>query len=148
MADVGNGRRVGYAAGVYDLFHVGHLNILQQARERCDSLIAGVTTDEAVVQTKGYPPVVPYVERAEIVKAITYVDAVIPDSSVDKTLAYRTMPFDIIFKGDDWQGTEKGDNMERDMAALGVEVVYFPYTVHTSSSMLRLTLDRLAKSLQ
>ena len=148
MAEAGTGRRVGYATGVYDLFHVGHLNILRQARERCDSLIAGVTTDELVVQPKGYPPVVPYVERVEIVKAITYVDTVIPVSSLDKTLAYRTMPFDIIFKGDDWQGTEKGDNMERDMAALGVEVVYFPYTVHTSSSMLRLTLDRLAKSLQ
>lgn len=142
-----DGKRVGYAAGVYDLFHVGHLNILRRSRGLCDSLIAGVTTDAAVLETKGSPPVVPYVERVEIVKAIRYVDAVIPDGSVDKRYAYETMPFDIIFKGDDWKGTEKGDQLEKHMAVLGVEVVFLPYTEHTSSTMLRDVLTRLAKSL-
>ncbi len=128
---------VGYASGVFDMFHVGHLNILRRARERCDLLVAGVATDEYVTGLKGSSPVIPLAERMEIVSAIIYVDEVVLDRSEDKTLAWRSRPFDVIFKGDDWQGTEKGSRLEAEMGELGVDVVYFPYTVDTSSAQLR-----------
>lgn len=128
---------VGYASGVFDMFHVGHLNILRSAAQHCDRLVVGVGTDEYVEQLKGRAPVMPFAERIEIVSALRVVDEVIADHSEDKTLAWRERPFDVIFKGDDWKGTAKGDRLEADMCELGVRVVYFPYTIHTSSTMLR-----------
>ncbi|GAB3997627.1 adenylyltransferase/cytidyltransferase family protein [Nocardioides marmoraquaticus] len=128
---------IGYASGVFDMFHVGHLNILRRAAERCDRLVVGVGTDEYVEQLKGRLPVVPFAERLEIVASLRMVDEVIADHSEDKTEAHRQRPFDVIFKGDDWKGTAKGSRLESSMAPLGVEVVYFPYTLHTSSTILR-----------
>ena len=143
---MGEGRSVstiiGYAPGAYDLFHVGHLNILKHAKSQCDVLIAGVVSDEKCLRTKGVAPFVPLVERAEIVRHIVYVDEVYEEHVPTKLDAWRELHFHRIFKGDDWRGTSKGDRLERDLAVVGVEVVYFPYTVHTSSSMLRRALTR------
>ena len=118
---------IGYAAGAFDLFHIGHLNILRHAKEQCDLLIAGVVSDEMLREVKGVEPFVPTVERAQIVR--------------DKLEVWREVGFTHFFKGDDWRGTEKGLRLEREFAAVGVQVVYFPYTAHTSSSQLRRALD-------
>ena len=135
--------RVGYAPGVYDLFHIGHLNILRHASELCDRLIAGVVSDEMAMLAKGRAPIIPLAERLEIVRAIRYVDDAIVEVVPDKIETWRRVPFDVIFKGDDWKGTPKGRKLERDFSAVGVEVVYFPYTVHTSSTQLRRALEAL-----
>src|SRR6478735_6926121 len=136
-------RIVGYAPGAYDLFHVGHLNILKHARSRCDFLVAGVVSDELCLRTKGRLPVVGLAERLEIVRHVDFVDAVHAETLPSKLDTWRLIGFDRIFKGDDWRGTAKGDALERDFAAVGVEVVYFPYTVHTSSTRLRRALQSL-----
>ncbi|TQL01427.1 adenylyltransferase/cytidyltransferase family protein [Cellulomonas sp. SLBN-39] len=136
-------RIVGYAPGAYDLFHVGHLNILRHAKRRCDYLIAGVVADEVLETTKGRRPMVPLAERMEIVRHISYVDEVVAETQPDKVETWREVGFDVIFKGDDWRGTPKGDRLERDFAAVGVEVIYFPYTMHTSSTALRRALAAL-----
>jgi glycerol-3-phosphate cytidylyltransferase len=132
--------RVGYAPGVYDLFHVGHLNLLSRASDLCDRLVAGVVSDELATRAKGRPPVIPLPERLEIVRSIRFVHEAIAEVLPEKLDTWRTVGFDVIFKGDDWKGTPKGRKLERDMASVGVEVVYLPYTVHTSSTMLRRVL--------
>lgn len=134
---------VGYAAGAWDLFHVGHLNILRHARARCDRLIAGVVSDEMLELVRGRRPVVPTAERAEIVSHIEYVDEIFVETQPDKLETWRQVGFDLFFKGDDWRGTPKGLELERRFGAVGVQVVYFPYTVHTSSTMLRRALATL-----
>lgn len=134
---------VGYAPGVYDLFHVGHLRLLDRARAQCDHLVAGVVSDELCRQMKGTTPVVPLAERLEIVAAVGIVDAVHVEIVPDKLVAWSRVRFDRIFKGDDWQGTAKGDDLERRLGAVGVEVVYFPYTEQTSSTLLRRALHEL-----
>ena len=137
--------RVGYAGGAFDLFHVGHLNILRHAKSQCDYLIAGVVSDDMLELTKGARPVVPLTERLEIVKHIDFVDEVIAETALDKLDTWRRRPFDIYFKGDDWKGSAKGIRLERAFAAVGVEVVYFPYTVATSSTVLRRALRALSE---
>jgi glycerol-3-phosphate cytidylyltransferase len=136
-------RKIGYAAGAFDLFHVGHLNILKHAKSQCDYLIAGVVSDEMLERTKGRAPVVPLSERLEIVSHISYVDEARAETVPDKLETWRAVGFDVFFKGDDWRGTEKGLRLEREFAKVGVEVVYFPYTLHTSSTALRRALDAL-----
>lgn len=133
---------IGYVPGVFDLFHIGHLNMLRQARERCDTLIAGVVSDEVCEATKGIIPTVPLVERLEIVEAIGIVDAVYAERTTDKVDSWREVGFTHLFKGDDWKGTEKGDRLEKKMASVGVELVYFPYTLQTSSTALRKAISR------
>ncbi len=130
-------RRVGYAPGVYDMFHVGHLNILRRASLECDYLIAGVVTDEVVEQIKGRRPIVPLFERLEIVQSIRFVDEAVADESEEKFEMWQRLSFDVIFKGDDWQGTPKAERMEKAFAEVGVEVHYMPYTMTTSSTALR-----------
>ncbi|KPI11641.1 adenylyltransferase/cytidyltransferase family protein [Streptomyces sp. NPDC086989] len=139
--------RVGYAPGAYDLFHIGHLNILRHARSQCDYLVAGVVSDEMAELAKGRRPMIPLVERLEIVRSVKYVDAAFVETVPDKVETWKQVRFDVIFKGDDWRGTPKGDKLERDFAAVGVDVVYFPYTVHTSSTQLRRALDALSEPL-
>jgi len=136
---------VGYAPGAYDLFHVGHLNILRHAKSQCDFLVAGVVSDELCERVKGRRPVMPFAERMEIVRHIAFVDDVYGETVPDRMEAWKEVRFDRIFKGDDWRGTPKGDKLERDFAAVGVEVVYFPYTVHTSSTVLRRALAALGE---
>ncbi|MGW0393608.1 adenylyltransferase/cytidyltransferase family protein [Streptomyces sp. NPDC003042] len=137
--------RVGYAPGAYDLFHIGHLNILRHARSQCDYLVAGVVSDEMAELAKGRRPMIPLVERLEIVRSVKYVDAAFVETVPDKVETWKQVRFDVIFKGDDWRGTPKGKRLEQDFAEHGVDVVYFPYTVHTSSTQLRRALDVLAQ---
>jgi glycerol-3-phosphate cytidylyltransferase len=140
--------RIGYAPGVYDLFHIGHLNILRNARAHCDFLIAGVVSDEMCRRAKGKNPVIPLIERLEIVAGIKYVDRAIAEHLPEKLDTWREVGFTTIFKGDDWRGTPTGDKLERDFARVGVEVIYLPYTVHTSSSLLRRALHALDSEAQ
>jgi glycerol-3-phosphate cytidylyltransferase len=135
-----NGRMVGYAPGVYDMFHVGHLNILRNARLECDYLIAGVVSDEMTERAKGKTPVIPLTERLEIVRSIRYVDEAVAEDVPSKVTMWERLHFDVIIKGDDWRGTKKGAALEAAFAPLGVRVAYLPYTVHTSSSLLRAAL--------
>jgi glycerol-3-phosphate cytidylyltransferase len=128
---------IGYASGVFDLFHVGHLALLERASRQCAQLVVGVASDEYVLAAKGRPPAVPYEERRAIVSAIRCTDAVVRDDSEDKREVWARRPFDVIFKGDDWKGRPKGDRLERHMASVGAKVHYFPYTTETSSSALR-----------
>lgn len=137
------GTRIGYAVGAFDLFHVGHLNLLRHAKQHCDILIAGVVSDEMLRQVKGIEPVIPTAERAEIVKHISFVDDVYIETTPSKMDSWRDVQFTHFFKGDDWRGTDKGLRLEREFAEVGVEVVYFPYTAHTSSSALRRALDAI-----
>lgn len=134
-------QRIGYAAGAYDLFHVGHLNILRRAKEQCDYLIAGVVSDEMLELTKNLRPTIPLAERLEIVQSIRFVDEAVAETVPDKLETWRKVGFTTFFKGDDWRGTEKGERLEREFAAVGVEVVYFPYTTNTSSTVLRHALE-------
>lgn len=138
--------KIGYAAGAFDLFHVGHLNILRHAKAHCDVLIAGVVSDDMLRLTKGITPVVPLAERLEIVSHISFVDRAVAETMPDKLDTWRELQFDVFFKGDDWRGTERGLRLERELEAVGVEVVYFPYTVHTSSTALRQALRTMAET--
>lgn len=128
---------IGYVPGAWDLFHIGHLNILLRARRMCDRLIVGVVTDEELARVKGAPPMVPLAERVDVVRSFDMVDHVIVDRATDKREVWRQVGFDVLFKGDDWRGTPKGDRLEAQMAEVGVRVCYFPYTAHTSSTKLR-----------
>lgn len=122
------------------MFHIGHLNILLRARERCHRLIVGVVTDEALFAAKAKYPIVPLEERMEVVRSLGPVDEVVTDFSSNKLEVWKRVGFDVLFKGDDWRGTAKGDKLEADMASVGVNVLYFPYTAHTSSTKLRAIL--------
>ena len=135
---------VGYTTGVFDMFHVGHLNLIRRARENCDRLIVGVSTDEVVETYKGHRPIIPYAERVEVVKAIRYVDEVVPQTSMDKFAAWEKLHFDRLFHGSDWKGSAMYNEVEERLKAVGVEVVYFPYTDGTSSTMLSEALKSLS----
>ena len=130
----------GYVPGGFDMLHVGHLNNLTEAAKRCDRLIAGVATDESLERMKGRGPIVPLAERMAMVAALRMVDSVVPDYDQDKRLAWKRSPFDVLFKGTDWEGTDKGRRLEAEMAEVGASVIYLPYTPTTSSTMLRRTL--------
>lgn len=134
--------RIGYAPGAFDLFHIGHLNALRFAKEHCDLLVAGVVSDEICTQTKGVRPTIPTAERAEIVGALRCVDRVHVETTTSRLDAWEAVGFTHLFKGDDWRGTPKGDALEALLEPHGVEIVYFPYTIHTSSTMLRRTVKR------
>lgn len=133
---------VGYVPGAWDMFHVGHLNILLRARAHCDRLVVGVVTDEALFAAKQKHPVVPLAERMRVVASIDVVDDVVVDRSSDKLEVWRRVGFDVLFKGDDWIGTPKGIKLEEDMASVGVDVHFFPYTQHVSSTQLRGVVQR------
>jgi glycerol-3-phosphate cytidylyltransferase len=128
---------VGYVPGVFDLFHIGHLNALRQARDLCDVLVAGVVSDDVCEQVKGVRPYVPLEERLAIVDAIGIVDATYAELTTDKLDAWQEVGFHVVFKGDDWRGTAKGEELERRIATVGARVSYFPYTMQTSSTQLR-----------
>lgn len=131
--------KVGYTTGVFDLFHIGHLNILKKAKEECDFLIVGVTIDELVAY-KNKQAVIPFSERIEIVQSIKYVDLAVPQKSMDKMKAWEVLNFNAMFVGSDWKGTEKWNTYESEFSKVNVEIVYFPYTQGTSSTILKQTL--------
>ena len=128
---------IGYTTGVFDMFHVGHLNILRRAKEQCDYLIVGVTTDELCESYKHKAPIIPYEERKAIVESIRYVDEVVPQIDRDKFGAWERIHFNRMFVGDDWKGSTLFSEVEKRFREVGVEIVYFPYTKGTSSSILR-----------
>ncbi len=132
----------GYATGVFDLFHIGHLNLLRRAKEHCDRLIVGVSTD-ALVSYKNKRAVIPFEERKAIVEAIRYVDEVVAQENMDKMEAWRRLRFDVMFVGDDWKGTEKWNGYEQQFREVGVKIIYFPYTKGTSSTLINDTLLKL-----
>ena len=133
---------VGYTSGVFDLFHVGHLNILRNAKSMCDKLIVGVTTDE-LVSYKSKKAVIPHHERMEIVRGIQYVDAVIPQESMDKLKMWEKLKYDVVFVGDDWYEDTSWKIMEKELEEVSCEVIYFPYTKGTSSTIINDTLSKL-----
>lgn len=133
----------GYTTGVFDMFHVGHLRLLERAKAGCDQLIVGITTDELSQSVKGKLPIVSFRERRRIVSALRCVDLTVPQTSMDKRAAWESLRFDRMFVGDDWRGTDRWNAIEEEFAALGVEIVYFPYTASTSSTHLRDALRRL-----
>lgn len=127
---------IGYTTGVYDMFHIGHLNILKRAKEQCDYLIVGVSTDELVQKDKNKTPVIPFEERCEIVKAIKYVDMVVPQENKNKLEAWEKYHFHKMFVGSDWEGTPQWKKFEQQFKPLGVEIIYLPHTDGISSTLL------------
>jgi len=136
---------IGYTTGVYDLFHIGHLNLLRNAKAMCDKLIVGVTTDE-LVSYKYKKAVIPFAERMEIVRCIDFVDAVIPQETMDKFAAWEKLKFDIMFVGDDWYKNKKWEDIEARFKEVGVRIVYFPYTKGTSSTLINDVLLNMRKA--
>jgi len=132
---------IGYTSGVYDLFHVGHLNMLRNAKSLCDKLIVGVTTDELVAY-KNKKAVIPFHERIEIVRNIKCVDAVVPQEDMNKKKQWEKLKFDVIFVGDDWYNTNKWKEFEAEFKEVGVQIVFFPYTKGISSTKLNEILDK------
>jgi glycerol-3-phosphate cytidylyltransferase len=131
---------IGYTSGVFDLFHIGHLNMLRNARALCDKLVVGVTTDE-LVSYKGKKAIIPFHERIEIVRNIKCVDAVVPQESMDKMEMWNKLKYDIMFVGDDWYGTDKWNEFENQFKGVGVKIIFYPYTKGVSSSRINRILD-------
>lgn len=129
--------KIGYTTGVFDMFHIGHLNILKRAKEQCEYLIVGVSTDELVQYYKHKTPIIPFAERWAIVEAIKYVDKVIPQTSMDKFSAVTQINADAVFVGSDWKGTEKWKEYEKQFSSVNCDVVYLAYTDGVSSTILR-----------
>ena len=137
--------KLGYTSGVFDLFHIGHLNILKKAKEECEYLIVAVSTDELVQSYKKKSPVIEFSERVSIVEAIKYVDKVIPQDSRDKLAAYEKYKFDVMFVGDDWRGKPLWKKLEQDLSEKDSIVSYIPYTKKVSSTLLKEVLIKLNK---
>ena len=133
---------IGYTAGVYDLFHIGHLKLLKNAKGLCDKLIVGVTVDELVAY-KGKKALIPFEDRIEIVRSCKYVDAAVPQYDMDKLAACKKLGATILFVGDDWYGTEKWKEYEKQFNKEGIKIIYFPYTQGTSSTQIRKTLQTM-----
>lgn len=131
---------IGYTAGVYDLFHIGHLNLLKNAKGMCDKLVVGVTTDD-LVSYKGKHAMIPFEDRIEIVRSIKYVDAAVPQYDMDKLTACKKLGASILFVGDDWYGTEKWQQYEKEFEKAGIRIVYFPYTKGVSSTRITQALQ-------
>ena len=134
--------KVGYTTGVFDMFHIGHLNILKRAKAMCDYLIVGVSTDEVVQEYKHKKPVIPFEDRLAIVEAIKYVDKAIPQTTMDKMVAYKELHFDALFHGSDWKDSTMYDEIEKTFSAIGVDVVFLPHTDGISSTLIREKSDK------
>lgn len=134
---------VGYTAGAFDLFHIGHLNLLRESRALCDKLIVGVSTDELVFSYKGKTPVIPFSERMEIVGSIKFVDEVVVQKDIDKLKTWHVLKYSILFVGDDWKGSDRWNMYENQLLKKGVKTIYLPYTNTTSSTLLTKALRLL-----
>lgn len=133
---------IGYTTGVYDLFHIGHLNLLKNAKGMCDKLVVGVTIDELVAY-KGKQAMIPFEDRIEIVRSCKYVDAAVPQYDMDKLAACKKLGASYLFVGDDWYGTEKWKKYEEDFAKEGIKIIYFPYTQGVSSTKINEALSAI-----
>jgi glycerol-3-phosphate cytidylyltransferase len=133
---MGKKYKIGYTTGVYDMFHIGHLNILKRAKEQCDFLIVGVSTDELTKCYKGKTPIIPFEERYAIIEAIKYVDKVVPQTSMDKRKAWEQLHFEVLFHGTDWKNTDMYNKIIEEFRRVGVDVVFLPHTQGVSSTML------------
>ena len=133
---------IGYTTGVYDLFHIGHLNLLKNAKGMCDKLVVGVTVDELVTY-KGKRAMIPFEDRIEIVRSVKYVDAAVPQYDMDKLTACKKLGASILFVGDDWYATEKWKEYEKEFCEAGIKIVYFPYTKGISSTIINNALTKL-----
>ena len=135
---------IGYTTGVYDLFHIGHLNLLKNAKGMCDKLIVGVTVDELVAY-KGKQSMIPFEDRIEIVRSCKYVDAAVPQYDMDKLTACKKLGAKLLFVGDDWYGTEKWRAYEKEFENAGIKIVYFPYIKGVSSTKINEALKAVRK---
>lgn len=133
---------VGYTTGVYDLFHIGHINILRNAKSMCDQLIVGVTTDE-LVSYKLKKSIIPFEERIEIVRSCKYVDTAIPQIDMDKVSQVKKLKAQRLFVGDDWYGDDKWKDYEKELININCQIVYFPYTKGTSSTLINEILQKI-----
>ena len=134
---------IGYTTGVYDMFHIGHLNVIRNAKKYCDYLIVGVSTDELVMKEKGKTPVIPYEERVDIVSSIKYIDEVVAQVDKNKMAAWQKYHFHKMFVGSDWQGTPTWNRFEEEFSKVGVEIVYLPHTDGISSTKLTNVIKRI-----
>ena len=135
---------IGYTAGVFDLFHIGHLNLLRNAKGMCDRLIVGVSTDE-LVKYKGKTPVIPFCDRIEIVRNLRCVDAVVAQEDMDKLQMCKKLKANVMFVGDDWYKSDRWQEYEEEFAKVGIKIVYFPYTKNISSTQISKALTYLRK---
>ena len=135
--------KIGYTTGVYDMFHIGHLNILKKAKEQCDYLIVGVSTDEVVQSYKHKTPIIPFEERISIIRELKCVDEAVPQTSMDKMDAWERLHFDAIFHGSDWKGSAMYNEMIEKFSAIGVDVVFLPHTEGVSSTLLSEVLHKI-----
>ena len=137
--------KIGYTTGVFDLFHIGHLNILKRAKELCEHLIVGVSTDELVMEYKNKTPIIPFAERIAIIDAIKYVDKVVPQTTMDKLQAWESLKFDVMFHGDDWKDSDLYNFYKTEFDKYGVDIVFLPHTEGTSSTKLNLVIEENLK---
>lgn len=135
--------KVGYTTGVFDMFHIGHLNILKKAKEQCDYLIVGVSTDENVLSYKHKTPIIPFEERIAIVRELRCVDEAVPQTNMNKMEAWEKLHFDALFHGSDWKGSDMYNKMIEEFAAVGVDVVFLPHTEGVSSTLLSEVLHKI-----
>lgn len=135
--------KIGYTTGVFDMFHIGHLNILRRAKEQCDYLIVGVSTDELVEEYKKKIPIIPFAERIDIVSELKCVDKVVPQTSMNKMEAWELLHFDAIFHGADWKGSDMYNKMQEEFDAIGVDLVFLPHTEGVSSTLLSEVLHKM-----
>lgn len=133
----------GYTTGVFDMFHIGHLNILKKAKEQCDYLIVGVSTDELVEEYKHKTPIIPFEERIAIIESIKYVDEVIPQTTMNKMEAWNKLHFDALFHGSDWQNSEMYNRVVDVFKTVGVDVIFLPHTQGVSSTLLSEKLQKM-----
>ena len=128
---------IGYTTGVFDLFHVGHLNVIVRAKEVCDFLVVGVSTDELVVNYKGKQPIVPFEDRSKIIEALSVVDKVVAQTTMDKLAAWKKIRYNKYIHGNDWQNSDLYNKVEKELMSVGVEICYFPYTKGVSTTNLK-----------
>lgn len=135
--------KIGFTSGVFDLFHIGHLNIIKKAKKNCDFLIVAVTNDNLAFKLKNKKPVISFKERYEIIKSIKFVDKVVEEKVDDKILAKKKYNFDIIFKGDDWKNSKKWKHLKKELNTLNTEVVFLKYTKNTSSTLIKKVCEKI-----
>ena len=136
---------IGYTTGVFDLFHIGHVKILQKAKSLCDKLIVGVSTDSLVKKYKNKNPIIPFSERVEVIRNSRCVDLVVSQNSLDKFKNWKKLKYDVMFVGDDWYATKKWGDLDKEFRKHGVKIIYLPYTKKTSSTKINKILDNFRK---